>query len=183
MLLTERTRINIQSTSDAESLLAYYQRNHNHLFPWEPLRDSSFLTLKNFLLMGEDSERSYSSGQGYKFLIRTHCDDAVIGVCNFSNVVRGVFQACFLGYSIDEKYQSQGYMFEVLSTLLEYMFKEIKLNRVMANYMPSNIASARLLEKLGFEKEGVAKSYLKISGRWEDHILTSKINDYSGFQV
>jgi ribosomal-protein-alanine N-acetyltransferase len=42
--------------------------------------------------------------------------------------------------------------------------------------MPANTRSARLLEKLGFEKEGFARRYLYINGRWEDHVLTSLIN-------
>lgn len=46
----------------------------------------------------------------------------------------------------------------------------------MANYTPSNIRSEKLLTKLGFEKEGLAKSYFKIAGSWQDHVLTSKIN-------
>lgn len=177
MLLTERTRINIQSPSDAESLLAYYQRNSNHLFPWEPLRDSSFLTLEHFRLMGEESVQSFTEGRGYKFVVRTHDDDSIIGVCNYSNVVHGVFLACFLGYSIDYLYQSKGYMSEVLEKTLTYMFSEVGLHRVMANYMPRNTASEKVLNKMGFEKEGYARDYLKIAGRWEDHVLTAKIND------
>jgi len=43
--------------------------------------------------------------------------------------------------------------------------------------MPHNAASERVLFKLGFEKEGIARKYLKIAGKWEDHILTSKINE------
>ena len=46
----------------------------------------------------------------------------------------------------------------------------------MANYMPSNKRSGQLLDRLGFQKEGVAKSYLKIAGKWEDHVLTSLVN-------
>jgi ribosomal-protein-alanine N-acetyltransferase len=42
--------------------------------------------------------------------------------------------------------------------------------------IPSNIRSGKLLDKLGFQKEGVAKSYLKIAGPWQDHVLTSKLN-------
>jgi ribosomal-protein-alanine N-acetyltransferase len=48
----------------------------------------------------------------------------------------------------------------------------------MANYMPENKRSARVLEKLGFEKEGMARDYLKIAGEWRDHVLTAKINPW-----
>jgi ribosomal-protein-alanine N-acetyltransferase len=46
----------------------------------------------------------------------------------------------------------------------------------MANYMPENERSANLLKKLGFEREGFARSYLKIAGRWRDHVLNSLLN-------
>jgi len=48
---------------------------------------------------------------------------------------------------------------------------------VMANYRPENERSHRLLQRLGFEQEGRARSYLNIDGRWRDHILTSLINE------
>lgn len=83
--------------------------------------------------------------------------------------------ACNLGYSIDGEYQGEGLMFEALSGLLPLMFSKFGLHRVMANYMPRNKRSAKLLARLGFEKEGFAKEYLKIAGVWEDHVLTSLI--------
>ncbi|WP_258546831.1 GNAT family N-acetyltransferase [Psychromonas sp. B3M02] len=67
-------------------------------------------------------------------------------------------------------------MFEMLQESIEYAFITADLHRIMANYMPSNIRSGHLLTRLGFEKEGLAKSYLKIAGSWQDHVLTSKIN-------
>jgi ribosomal-protein-alanine N-acetyltransferase len=57
------------------------------------------------------------------------------------------------------------------------MFEQQKLHRIMANYMPSNKRSARLLQKLGFVIEGHAKKYLLINGQWEDHVLTSLTNE------
>ncbi len=68
-------------------------------------------------------------------------------------------------------------MFESLSALIRHIFHVYHLHRVMANYRPENIKSERLLKRLHFEKEGYAKDYLMISGKWRDHILTSRIND------
>ena len=67
-------------------------------------------------------------------------------------------------------------MFEMLQTSIQYGFDEYQLHRIMANFMPSNIRSKKLLNRLGFQKEGFAKSYLKIAGSWQDHVLTSKLN-------
>ena len=85
--------------------------------------------------------------------------------------------ACNVGYSIDAELQGRGLMQKALRQTLGYMFEDVVMNRVMANYMPRNISSSRVLKKLGFGIEGYARSYLKIAGKWEDHILTSLIAD------
>ncbi len=66
-------------------------------------------------------------------------------------------------------------MTTAVGLVVDWLFKE-GFHRVMAGYMPRNKKSESILHQCGFEKEGVAKSYLLINGQWEDHILTSKIN-------
>ncbi len=96
-------------------------------------------------------------------------------MANFSNVVRGSFHACYLGYSIGEKWQGQGLMFEALTSAIRYMQRTQHIHRIMANYMPHNQRSGALLARLGFEKEGYAKDYLLIDGQWRDR--TDGAND------
>lgn len=67
-------------------------------------------------------------------------------------------------------------MTEALTAAIAYMFKEKNLHRIMANYVPSNRRSKRVLEKLGFQHEGVAKDYLFLGGSWKDHVLSSLAN-------
>lgn len=93
-----------------------------------------------------------------------------------SNVVRGLFQAASLGYRTAGAHQGQGLMTEALHALIDHAFHHLNLHRIMANYQPWNAASARVLEKLGFEREGYARHYLYIDGAWRDHVLTAKSN-------
>ncbi len=67
-------------------------------------------------------------------------------------------------------------MRESLTVAIQHVFRDIGLHRIMANYRPENTRSEHLLASLGFEKEGLARSYLKINGSWADHVLTSLIN-------
>ena len=90
--------------------------------------------------------------------------------------MRGPFDACFLGFSLDQKEQGKGLMYEALQVAITHMFDIEKLHRIMANYRPENIRSANLLKRLGFEEEGRARRYLKINGQWTDHVLTACIN-------
>jgi ribosomal-protein-alanine N-acetyltransferase len=90
--------------------------------------------------------------------------------------VRGAFQAAYLGYNISQDQQGKGLMTEALTAVIDYVFTEINLHRLMANYRPENLASARVLEKLNFTIEGFAKNYLMVDGQWCDHVLTSLTN-------
>lgn len=89
-------------------------------------------------------------------------------------MVRGPFQACHLSYSVDGDHEGRGVMEEIVRFVLA--FDEMDLHRVMANHMVTNIRSEKLLARLGFEREGFARRYLKINGRWEDHVLNSLIH-------
>jgi ribosomal-protein-alanine N-acetyltransferase len=100
----------------------------------------------------------------------------VIGFVNFNAFQRGPFQACLLGYSLDEHHQGKGVMFEALERAIAHVFGELKLHRIMANYLPDNARSGKLLERLGFVREGYARNYVHIDGRWRDHVLTSLVS-------
>lgn len=176
MIQTKRTIIEILPVQDASLLLNYYVENQAHLAPWEPIRGEDYLTLENWRNVLQKATEDFESGKEYRFVALTPDRQEVIAVCNFTGVVPMPFQACFLGYSISKKYEGQGVMTEVLSATIDYMLTEVGLNRIMANYIPRNERSGRVLEKLGFEREGYARRYLNIAGVWEDHVLTAKVN-------
>lgn len=96
-------------------------------------------------------------------------DDALVGVFNLSEIVRGNFQSAYLGYYAGEPYAGRGYMTEGLRLVLRHAFENLKLHRVEANIQPTNAASIALARRAGFTQEGFSRHYLKISGRWRDH--------------
>jgi ribosomal-protein-alanine N-acetyltransferase len=69
-------------------------------------------------------------------------------------------------------------MAEALRAANAFVFGSMRLHRIMANYRPENERSARLLERLGFEREGLARDYLFIDGAWRDHVLTALVNPH-----
>ncbi len=85
-----------------------------------------------------------------------------------SNIVRGVSQACHLGDSVTARYQGQGYMKRIVQHAISHAFDDLQLHRMMANHMPSNTRSEGLLRSLNFEREGYAKSFFCINGKWDD---------------
>jgi ribosomal-protein-alanine N-acetyltransferase len=146
------------------------------LQPWEPLRADEFFTLPAVEQRLAVMEQQMANGSALHLLLRGRLTGAMLGECNFTNIVRGPFQACFLGFSIGSRYEGRGLMHEALSAAIDHVFSQYRLHRIMANHRPENLRSGKLLAKLGFEREGLARAYLKINGTWADHVLTSRIN-------
>ncbi|WP_330587983.1 GNAT family N-acetyltransferase [Anaerocolumna sedimenticola] len=101
----------------------------------------------------------------------------MVGTIAFTNIVRGVFLSCFLGYKLDRFEINKGYMTEAVSRGIEIMFQDYRLHRIEANIMPKNVRSLKVVAKLGFYNEGIARNYLKINGKWEDHIHMVLLNE------
>jgi ribosomal-protein-alanine N-acetyltransferase len=113
-------------------------------------------------------QRERQLGTGYGFGIFVNGDFA--GEINLTAVQRGPFQSAYVGYWIDEKHAGNGYMPEALIVLAQFAFEELHLHRVQISIIPRNVASRRVVEKLGIRDEGIAIRYLEINGVWEDHV-------------
>jgi ribosomal-protein-alanine N-acetyltransferase len=96
-------------------------------------------------------------------------DDAIVGVFNFSEIVRGALHSAYLGYYALAPFEGKGYMQEGLALTLKVAFRSIKLHRVESNIQPANKPSLALVRRAGFSREGFSRRYLKIAGRWRDH--------------
>jgi ribosomal-protein-alanine N-acetyltransferase len=180
-LVTPRLIVMLPDESHAESLAAYHRENREHLKPWSPARGPDFFTAREQrrrIAMARAEHEADRSLRAVMLLAEPSGDQPapIIGECNLSNFVRGAFQACHLGYSLDLRHEGRGLMTEALTALMAHAFGPLDLHRVMANYRPENARSARLLERLGFVKEGLARDYLLIDGAWRDHVLTSLVN-------
>jgi [ribosomal protein S5]-alanine N-acetyltransferase len=104
------------------------------------------------------------------YLVFRREDDALVGVFNFSEIVRGAFQSTFLGYFAFAPHAGSGYMTEGMALALDIAFLQLKLHRVEVNIQPSNARSLRLAQRIGFVREGFSRRYVKIGGRWRDHV-------------
>ncbi len=178
MILTgERVLLRLASPLDVPAILAYLRRNRRHLQPWTPNAPRALFTQAHWRRQITLNRRDARAGRSLRlFLFERPRPERVIGTLTLDNFVRGPFQACHLGYALDARSQGRGLMTEALQLALAHAFGELNLHRVMANYLPRNRRSARVLRRLGFRIEGRAKKYLRIAGRWEDHVLTSKVN-------
>ncbi|WP_233980727.1 ribosomal protein S5-alanine N-acetyltransferase [Pectobacterium versatile] len=175
-LTTDRLVVRLAHERDAWRLAEYYSENRDFLKPWEPVRDASHCYPSGWQARLSVINDMHKQGSAYYFLLLDQNENEVYGVANFSNVLRGSFHACYLGYSLGQKWQGQGLMYEALQPAIRYMQRQQYMHRIMANYMPHNQRSGGLLTRLGFEREGYAKNYLLIDGKWQDHVLTALTN-------
>jgi len=159
--------------------LNYYEANKEFLAPFEPTRDESFYTLSRHekLVRIEQDEMDKLTMLRLWIFLKDGSTERPIGNIGFTNIVRGVFLSCFLGYKLDHDHLQVGYMKEALEKGIEIMFNDYGLHRIEANIMPSNTASLALCRSLNFTEEGLAKKYLRINDHWEDHLHMVKFNE------
>lgn len=177
-LATERLRLVTPSVELIPAVLDFVERNESHLAPWSPPAPAGVRTVEHWREIVSRSEAAFSAGQALRLWITPGDEpDRIIGTIGYSQIFRGPFCSCVLGYQIDQAFEGRGLMHEALAESIRYMFGVQKLHRIGANYRPENLRSGRLLARLGFRIEGFARRYLFIDGDWRDHILTSITNE------
>jgi ribosomal-protein-alanine N-acetyltransferase len=97
-------------------------------------------------------------------------DGSLVGAFNFSEIVRGAFQSAYLGYYALAPNARRGYMTEAFALALDAAYGRLRLHRIEVNVQPSNTRSVALVERVGFAREGYSRRYVKIAGRWRDHL-------------
>jgi ribosomal-protein-alanine N-acetyltransferase len=174
---TQRLTIRVPQIADVPEVIRYYRDNRLHLQPFSPAFAPDFLEVATWLEQVSARARELEAGDAFRaFLFEREFPARVLGNINLTQVHRGAFHSCVLGYNLAESEQGKGYMTEAVRGAVAFAFGVWKLHRVAASYMPRNNRSAAVLQRCGFQIDGHAPAYLFINGRWEDHVLTSIIN-------
>jgi ribosomal-protein-alanine N-acetyltransferase len=178
---TQRLTIRLPQIADVPEVIRYYRENRVHLQPFSPAFAPDFLEVATWLEQVSVRAREFEAGDSFRaFLFERESPVRVLGNINLTQVQRGAFNSCVLGYNLAATEQGKGYMTEAVGGAVAFAFGVWKLHRVAASYMPRNSRSAAVLHRCGFQIEGHAPAYLFINGNWEDHVLTSIINPQWG---
>ena len=181
---TERLRLEIARPGHEKALARFFAENFEaHLARWSPPPPPGGHTEGWWIERLAVFSREFESGQSARWVIFPKEGDGseVVGTANVSQVVRGPFQAAYLGYQLASRHEGRGLMTEALRAVVAHAFGPMRLHRLMANHVPENERSRRVLERLGFVREGLARDYLHIGGAWRDHVLNSLTN--AGFDL
>lgn len=162
---------------DALQWMSLRNESRDFLKPWEPTWPPDSCSRAAFERRRLQIKAEWRSGIGCGFLIFDRTEGFLVGGVTLSNVRQGVAATGSLGYWIGAAHAQRGYMTETISCVVEYAFRELQLHRVEAACLPHNEASRGLLTKCGFQEEGLARGYLKIDGRWRDHVLFGLLRD------
>ena len=162
--------------TDFAAWSALRESSRDFLTPWEPTWPSDDLTRTAFRQRMRRYAEDQRTDQAYPFFIFRKEDNALVGGLVLASIRRGVAQSGSLGYWIGRPYARHGYMTAALYALIPAAFEVLRLHRLEAACIPTNVASIRLLEKTGFQREGYAREYLCINGTWQDHLLYARIN-------
>jgi ribosomal-protein-alanine N-acetyltransferase len=157
---------------DFEAWSEVRTRSGDWLTKWEPMPLAGYPDVardrKAFVGRCSVRDREWQLGTGAGFGI--FVQGAFAGEVNISNIQRGPFQNCDIGYWIDSSQAGNGYMPESLVVLFRFAFEELGLHRMQISVIPRNGPSNRVAQKLDLRDEGTALRYLEINGNWEDHV-------------
>lgn len=145
------------------------------LTPWEPVWSHDELSRRAYRQRLRQYQIAYEQGRAVSFFLFCKDEGNLLGGITLSNIRRGAAQTATIGYWMGERYAGKGAMFDALQCVIPYAFDTLRLHRLEAACIPSNQRSVRLLEKAGFQREGLLRSYLCINGSWQDHYLYARI--------
>ena len=169
--------LRVPQVSDFAEWAALRAASRDFLTPWEPTWPADDLTRASFRRRIKRYAEDQRSDLAYAFFVMRKRDNVLVGGLTLANVRRGCAQAVSLGYWMGAAHAHQGYMTAAVNAVVPFAFGTLRLHRIEAACIPANVASVRLLEKTGFQREGFARQYLCIDGLWQDHLLYARLKD------
>jgi [ribosomal protein S5]-alanine N-acetyltransferase len=149
------------TTADADEFIAAAQASAELQGPWVSAPDTAE-RYAAFLA------RAAREDQGSYLIRHTECG-RLVGYVNINNIVRGALCSGYLGYAAFASHAGRGLMTAGLRAVVSDAFASLGLHRLEANIQPDNIRSLRLVQRLGFRREGFSPRYLLVDGQWRDH--------------
>jgi [ribosomal protein S5]-alanine N-acetyltransferase len=157
------------TVGDAPALFELQVANRGFLAPWAPEHPPRYYTVEGQGRLIADALVQHARGTTLPHVIV--CDRAVVGRVTLSDITRGPFQSCHLGYWVSRSHNGRGLATAAVGEIMRIAFEELGLHRIEAGTLLPNTRSQAVLVRNGFVRFGVAPAYLKIAGRWQDHAL------------
>ncbi|MBI1377284.1 MAG: GNAT family N-acetyltransferase [Frankiales bacterium] len=153
---------------DAREWREVRTRNAEWLRPWEATSpEPAADTPPSYAAMVRRLRAEARQGRTWPLVVTY--DDVLVGQLTVGGITWGSLRSAYIGYWIDQRFAGRGITPTAVALATDHCFA-IGLHRVEINIRPENLASRRVVEKLGFRAEGLRPSYLHIDGDWRDHL-------------
>ncbi len=174
---TDRLELKILNEDAAALTTEFLAKNQEHFSAWEMEHPPEYYTeeYQRRMLAAESMQYLRSHAVRYYFFLPGK--DVPIGTACFSHIELAPLACCRLGYRLDRDFGGCGYMTEALRFLVPKVFFFYRLHRMEANILPENTRSLRLMERLGFVPEGMARGFAPIGGKYRDHLRYSMLEE------
>ncbi len=168
-----RLLLRLPRLDDYEEWYALRRASQAFLKPFEPRWTEADMTRRVFAARIKRARQEAEEGTDFTLFLflSDGGEEILVGGITLSNIRRRAAQFVNLGYWMGQSYAGKGLMTEAVGQTLPFVFQTLQLHRIHAAFLPTNVASRRVLERNGFVEEGYAERYLQIDGRWEDHVL------------
>lgn len=165
-----RYSLKVLTSHNSIDVLDFYYRNRRDFEPYETDKPSSFYT-EGFISRMLDAEMKGLLSMHFArfFLLDNKVPDYILGSLSFSHISKGSSPSANMGYKTDEYHRNEGLASLMIAAALEYIIPDLGLHRTECYIHPDNEASLHLMEKFGFIDEGIAHSYTRLNGVWQDH--------------
>tara|TARA_R110002020_G_scaffold110627_6_gene255510 strand:+ start:4969 stop:5592 length:624 start_codon:yes stop_codon:yes gene_type:complete len=173
----ERTYLRHPVVGDHAEWAKLRAASREFLEPWEPRWPEDDLTRPAFRYRIRRYEADREAGVALPLFVCHKSTGRLVGGVTLGAIRRGAAECCALGYWMGEQHAGKGLMADALKALIPHVFDRMRLHRIEAACIPDNQRSQRLLEKVGFQREGYLRGYLKINGAWRDHLLYALVAD------
>lgn len=180
-LKSETHLMRLPLNADYKQWYRLRSESRSFLQPWEPTWRSDELTESSFRSRVLRASQEHATGLAVPLLLFERDEMRLLGGLTIGYIRRGAAQSCMIGYWMGEKYAGQGHMLAALKLAIPYIYGGLQLHRIEAACIPDNWKSIRVLEKAGFEREGLLRKYLKINGEWRDHVMFSRLPEDGEF--
>jgi len=169
VVLTEgRVALRPLRQRDSRAWRSVRMRNASWLHPWEATSpDPVNETAPTYAAMVRRLRTEARDGRTMPFVVTY--DDELVGQLTVGGITWGSLRSAYIGYWVDQRVAGRGIIPTAVAMATDHCFA-IGLHRVEINIRPENVASRRVVEKLGFRPEGLRPSYLHIDGDWRDHL-------------
>jgi len=176
---SSRLLLRTASVDEAVSVRDYFERNSDHLSRWAsppPLgmaEGGLGWWEQSIQAMNDD----YAAGKSLRFFVRLRsAPDQIMGIRSFTRIRRGQDCSCTMSGSIDHRHLRRGFMTEAGRAGIRFMFEEMDIHRIDAEYDEDNPGSPGVLQKLGFVRVGLSPRHRFVNGQWRNHVINALIN-------